>query len=96
MKQIDNNLREEQKEPLTINSKESVHLVFLEENFTHGILYGREIEERFSYDEGSTRMIDIKNFFAKNVIPHSLLHIPIDQIALHVMGEKYGILHTQQ
>ena len=55
--------------------------VLLEEHLREPLLDGAEVEERLSEDQGGRVGLHVEALFPEEVVPDSLLVVPVDQVA---------------
>ena len=55
--------------------------VLLEEHLREPLLDGAEVEERLGEDQGGRVRLHVEALFPEEVVPDSLLVVPVDQVA---------------
>ena len=55
--------------------------VLLEEHLREPLLDGAEVEERLGEDQGGRVGLHVEALFPEEVVPDSLLVVPVDQVA---------------
>ena len=64
-----------------MGSKDSGEAVLLKEHLREPFLDGGEVEKGLSEDQGGGVRLDVEALLAEDVVPDSLLVIPIDEVA---------------
>ena len=82
-----------------MSSQDSGEAVLLKEHLREPFLDGGEVEEGLSEDECGGVGLDVEALLAKEIIPHGLLVIPVDQVAflgwqqVEQGGEVSAVVH---
>ena len=62
-------------------SEDPGEAVLLEEHLREPLLDGAEVEERLGEDQGGRVRLNVEALFPEEVVPDSLLVVPVDQVA---------------